>query len=230
MIRLVEKIDDLVPINAAFISVTDKTGLDVLVPALIKNCPHIQIISTGGTYGAIKAILGERFASMYLLEVSEYTGQPETEGGLVKSLHHKLFLGYLTETYCNAHQDDLIREEAFSIDLVVINLYPFQKVAAGNPKFEEARGNIDVGGPSALRAAAKNCLRVMTIADPLDYDSFIQQLEFYRGQTSFRQRFIGAGRTFKTLSEYDTAISDYLAGEIFETAKESYQIAHKAGN
>jgi phosphoribosylaminoimidazolecarboxamide formyltransferase/IMP cyclohydrolase len=225
MIRPVEKIDNLVPIKTALISVYDKSGLDVLILALITRCPGIKIISSGGTYSAIKQMLSEEAAAAHLVEVSEYTGQPETEGGLVKTLHHKLFLGYLTETYCPAHQEDLKRENARPVDLVVINLYPFQEVVAKKPKFEDARGNIDVGGPSALRAAAKNFHRVMTLTDPYSYNPFIQQLEFFKkGRTDLRQRFIAACLTFRALSEYDTAIYNYLRETMPSTVEESYEI------
>ncbi len=213
-------------IQRALISVYDKTGLGALVMALILHFPNIKIISTGGTYGIIKKMLGEDKAAINLVEVSEYTGQPEAEGGLVKSLHHKLFLGYLTETYCEAHQADLKRENAVPVDLVVINLYPFQKVVVGDPSFEEARGNIDVGGPSALRAAAKNFLRVMTLTDPLDYISFSHDLIFLQSQTSLSQRFIAASKTFKILGEYDTAIAKYFARARYAADLEKcYQIA-----
>lgn len=223
--RPVEKVDDLLSIKTAFISVYDKTGLDTLVMTLVSNFPDIKIISTGGTYSIIKKMLGEDRAAVNLAEVSEYTGQPEAEGGLVKSLHHKLFLGYLTETYCEAHQADLKRENAVPIDLVVINLYPFQKVVAGDPKFEDARGNIDVGGPSALRAAAKNFLRVMTLTSPEDYDLFSHELLFLLGKTSLLQRFRAARKTFKMLGEYDTAIAKYFAqAQYVDSVEKCYEI------
>ncbi len=227
MIRPVEKVDDLVQVKTAVISVSDKNGLEFLVPALMAACPGIRIISSGGTYSFIKQMLDEKTAGAQLFEVGEYTHQPETEGGLVKTLHHKLFLGYLTETYCEAHQDDMNRERAIPIDLLIINLYPFQKVVSQDCNFENARGNIDVGGPSALRAAAKNFHRVMTLTDPESYAAFVQQLNFFRGRTSLEQRFIAAKRTFKALSEYDTAIAEYLSPLDFSNVEKSYQIIGK---
>ncbi|MFA5000218.1 MAG: hypothetical protein WC545_02570 [Patescibacteria group bacterium] len=211
MIRRVEKIDDLVPIKNVVISVSDKRNLDVLAIGLLKYCPGVKIYASGGTHEALKALISPAGAEQYLCEISEYTGQPETEGGLVKTLHHKLFLGYLTETYCSAHQNDLAREKATPIDLVVINLYPFKKtIAKPETTFEDARGNIDVGGPSALRAAAKNFLRVMTCVNPEDYNSLADELEMFSGFISLNSRIHAAKRTFKMLSEYDSAIAKYL--------------------
>ncbi len=225
MIRSVKKVQNLVPIKNVIISVFDKNGLDVLVPGLIKNCPDVMIYSTGGTFKFIQDLLGPKESEKHLKEVSEYTGQPESEGGLVKTLHHKLFLGYLTETFCEAHQEDLKREDAVPVDLVVMNLYPFSKVVEKEGvTIEEARGNIDVGGPSTLRAAAKNWHRVMTLASPEWYSGFVESLENNQGKTDAYRRFIAWKSTFSILSAYDTEIYKYLSsrahfpekGEIYE--------------
>lgn len=180
-IRSVKKIDNLVPVKNAMISVSDKSYLSILVQGLT--------------------------------EVSQYTGLPETEGGLVKTLHHKLFLGYLTETYCEAHQKDLKREHAVPIDLVVINLYPFKNVVKKDDiTIEEARGNIDVGGPSALRAAAKNWHRVMTLSNPNAYFEFLEKLKENSGCTNLSTRFQAFKETFFILSSYDRAIFNFFDG------------------
>ncbi len=225
MIRSVKKVSNLVPIKNVIISVFDKTRLDTLVSGLIKNCPEVMIYSTGGTFKAIKEILEPGDAEKHLKEVSEYTGQPETEGGLVKTLHHKLFLGYLTETYCEAHQEDMKREGAVPIDLVVMNLYPFKDVVkSSDVTIEEARGNIDVGGPSTLRAAAKNWHRVMTLASPKWYAGFIESLEINHGKTDAYRRFIGWKRTFRVLADYDAEIRTYLETRaLFADALTSYE-------
>lgn len=225
MIREVKKVENFVAIKNAIISVFDKTGLDILVPGLIKNCPDVMIFSTGGTFKFIKDLLGLEDSGKHLREVSEYTGQPETEGGLVKTLHHKFFLGYLTETFCEAHQKDMKREGAVPIDLVVMNLYPFSQVVdKDDVTIEEARGNIDVGGPSTLRAAAKNWHRVMTLSEPKWYSGFVESLEINKGKTDAYRRFIALKMTFYTLSLYDTEIYKYLStrahfpnkGEVYE--------------
>jgi len=225
MIRSVKKVNGLVPIKNVIISVFDKTGLDYLVPGLIRNCPDVMIYSTGGTHRALKGILGPEDAKKHLKEVSEYTKQPETEGGLVKTLHHKLFLGYLTETYCEGHQKDMERENAVPIDLVVMNLYPFAEVVK-NPEvtIEEARGNIDVGGPSTLRAAVKNWHRVMTLPKPMWYQGFLESLDINDGKTDPYMRFLSVSRTFDVLSTYDTEIFKYFSSRAnFKDAEAIYE-------
>jgi len=127
--NVVEKIDDQVKIKTILVSVSDKSGLESFIPGLVELNPDILILSTGGTYGKIKEILGEK-ASGCLKQVSDYTGQPETQGGLVKTLDFKIYLGLLTETYNDAHQEDLKRTTALAIDMVVVNLYPFSDTIA----------------------------------------------------------------------------------------------------
>ena len=126
--RRVEQIDDLVGVKHAIMSVSDKSGLDVLVPGLVELNPDVVIYSTGGTYKKLKEVMGDDCPNVK--DVASYIGQPETEGGLVKTLDFKLFLGYLTETYCEPHQEDLKRTDSVPIDLVVFNLYPFEQTVA----------------------------------------------------------------------------------------------------
>lgn len=212
-IRSVTKVQDLVPVRHAFISVYDKSQLEQLVEQLLSICPGLKIFSSGGTFSFLNKELDLNTTKDHLFEAAEYTGMPETDGGLVKTLHHKFFLGYLTETFCEAHQADLKRESAVPIDLAIVDLYPFEKViSAPDVTAEIARGNIDVGGPSALRAAAKNFHRVMTLADysPEGYNSLIGQINAHRGHTSLSQRFRGFLQTFKILSEYDKKVSEYF--------------------
>src|SRR6056297_990553 len=168
-INTVSRIDDHVKLRRALISVSDKNGLEALVPELLRLAPDMEILSTGGTYKKIAGFLPDGTASA-LVPVSEYTGQPETQGGLVKTLDFKIYLGLLTETYNESHQADLERTGAGPIDLVVANLYPFQQtVSQAGVTVEAARGNIDIGGPCMIRAAAKNFLRVASVVDPADY-------------------------------------------------------------
>ena len=125
MLNIVSDIDNRVAVKHVLMSVSDKTGLDAFVPALVKACPGVKIYSTGGTYTKVKEILGPA-ADGTLVAVSDYTGQPEMQGGLVKTLDFKIYLGLLSETYNPAHQADLSRLSAQPIDMVVVNLYPFQ--------------------------------------------------------------------------------------------------------
>ncbi|MCP4748959.1 MAG: hypothetical protein GY874_22935 [Desulfobacteraceae bacterium] len=210
-INVVQKIDDIVPVRHVLISVSDKTGLDVLVPQLVKINPKVRIFSTGGTYSRIKDILGAA-ADNCLVQVSDYTGQPETQGGLVKTLDFKIYLGLLTEKYNDAHQDDLKRTNAVAIDMVAVNLYPFREtVAKPDISPENARGNIDIGGPCMIRASAKNYIRVASVVDPADYDRIIRELALNQGCTSLKLRFDLARKAFDHTAEYDRAIADYLA-------------------
>ena len=170
MVNIVQKVDNWVDIRHVLLSVSDKTDLEVLIPGLMAVNPDIRFYSTGGTYARISDILGPMSTAQHLMQVSDYTGQPETQGGLVKTLDFKIYLGLLTETYNEAHRADLVRTTAIPIDMVVVNLYPFQEtIAREGVTVEEARANIDIGGPCMLRAAAKNYLRVTPIVDPADY-------------------------------------------------------------
>ena len=124
-INSVEKIDDTVKVEHVLVSVSDKQGLDKLIPRLLAINPQMKFFSTGGTYQKLSEIMGDT-AGDGLMPVSEYTGQPETQGGLVKTLDFKIYLGLLTETYNPAHQEDLHRTRSVANDMVIVNLYPFK--------------------------------------------------------------------------------------------------------
>ncbi len=219
----VDKIDDLVKVKHALISVSDKKGLDIFIPALLKTCKGVKIYSTGGTYNKIKEILGER-ADKSLIQVSDYTGQPETQGGLVKTLDFKIYLGILTETYNKSHKGDLKRTGAVPIDMVIVNLYPFSEtVAKDGVSVEDARANIDIGGPCMVRASAKNYLRVASVVDPKDYNKIIRELEKTGGKTSLKLRYELAKKSFDHTASYDRAISDYLLTKPYSKMKKTYQ-------
>jgi len=210
-VNVVEKIDGPVKVKSVLASVSDKTGLEDLVPALVRVNPEVMIYSTGGTFGRIAEILGEG-ESKNLTQVSDYTGQPETQGGLVKTLDFKIYLGLLTETYNDDHQGDLQRTGGVPIDMVVVNLYPFaQTVAQAGVTVEQARANIDIGGPCMVRASAKNYLRVASVTDPADYGKIVAELESADGRLSLATRFALAQKAFAHTAEYDTGISQFLA-------------------
>lgn len=222
--NVVEKIDDLVKVNHVLISVSDKTGLELLVPGLRKANPQVRIFSTGGTYNRIREILGADAADC-LTQVSDYTGQPETQGGLVKTLDFKIYLGLLTETYNDSHQADLARTRAVPIDMVVVNLYPFRATISqtGNT-VENARGNIDIGGPCMIRASAKNFIRVASLVSPDDYERVVNELAMRIGCTSLNLRYDLSCRAFEHTAEYDRAIADYLFKQSINTVKACYSI------
>ena len=209
---MVERIDDLVKIKTILVSVSDKSGLETFIPQLLEINPDLTILSTGGTYSKIRDMLGPD-AEDNLKQVSDYTGQPETQGGLVKTLDFKIYLGLLTETYNPAHQNDLERTHGVAIDMVVVNLYPFaQTIAQENATPENARGNIDIGGPTMIRAAAKNFIRVASVVDPKSYDNIVAVLKKQDGALGLKDRYALASKAFEHTAQYDRAIADYMAG------------------
>lgn len=223
-INVVEKIDDAVKVKHVLISVSDKNGLDKLVPKLVEINPDVKLFSTGGTYTKIKEILGAD-ASSHLIQVSDYTGQPETQGGLVKTLDFKIYLGLLTETYNPSHQDDLKRTAGVPIDMVVVNLYPFKEtISKADVTVEQARGNIDIGGPCMIRASAKNFLRVASVVDPDDYDTITSEMAETNGMISLKLRFKLAQKAFEHTAVYDRMISDYLNAQDFKNVEGCFKI------
>jgi len=220
-INIVEKIDDRIKIKHILVSVSDKKGLDAFIPQLVSVNPDIRIFSTGGTFAKLKDILGNKASC--LTQVSDYTGQPETQGGLVKTLDFKIYLGLLTETYNDFHRADLERTKSVPIDMVVVNLYPFKAtISKQGVTPEEARGNIDIGGPCMIRASAKNFLRVASVVDPEDYDRIITELKENGNKISLKSRFEFAKKAFAHTATYDRTIADYLTGRTFDEVKGCY--------
>lgn len=221
-LNIVTETDARIKIRNVLMSVSDKTGLDEFVPALVKACPGVRIYSTGGTYAKIKELLGDE-ADKTLVAVSDYTGQPEMQGGLVKTLDFKIYLGLLSETYNEAHQSDLKRLEANPIDMVVVNLYPFREtVAKDGVTPEMARTNIDIGGPCMIRASAKNYLRVASVTDPLDYGNIVNELADHEGTLGFDTRFKLMKKAFAHTAEYDSAIANFFTSRTWEEVDSTY--------
>jgi phosphoribosylaminoimidazolecarboxamide formyltransferase/IMP cyclohydrolase len=192
------------------------------VPALVEAVPEVRIYSTGGTYDAMEKILGER-AERHMTAVSDYTGQPEMQGGLEKTLDFKIYLGLLSETYNTAHREDLERTGAVAIDMVVVNLYPFQEtVLRADLTPELARTNIDIGGPCMLRAAAKNYLRVAAVTRPADYAGIVAELRETGGTLGLKTRLALMRKAFAHTAEYDTAIAKYFAEVADSSVEETY--------
>jgi len=209
--NVVEKIDDLVKVRNVMASVFDKGGLDGFIPELLRINPEIKIFSTGGTFGRIKEILGEAAATC-LTQISDYTGQPETQGGLVKTLDFKIYLGLLTETYNDPHQDDLKRTGAVPIDIVIGNLYPFKEtISKEGVTVEEARG-----------ASAKNYLRVASVVDPSDYDTIIAEMKANNGAISLGLRYRLAQKAFAYTADYDSTIAGFLGAKAIDDVKACY--------
>ena len=222
MLNIVTEIDNRVKVSNVLMSVSDKRGLETFVPALVKACPGVKIYSTGGTYTKVKEILGAA-AEGTLVAVSDYTGQPEMQGGLVKTLDFKIYLGLLSEKYNDAHQADLKRLSAQPIDMVVVNLYPFQAtVAKEGVTPEMARTNIDIGGPCMVRASAKNYLRVASVTDPLDYGAIAGELEAHGGTLGLDTRFRLMKKAFSHTAEYDAAIAKFFTSRTWEEVDSTY--------
>jgi phosphoribosylaminoimidazolecarboxamide formyltransferase/IMP cyclohydrolase len=220
--NVVEQIDDQIKISRVLVSVSDKQKLETFIPGLRAANPEIKFFSTGGTYTHIRKILGPDDAG--LMQVSEFTGQPETQGGLVKTLDFKIYLGLLTETYNEDHQQDMKRTGAVPIDMVVVNLYPFKEtISRKNVTVENARGNIDIGGPCMIRASAKNLIRVASVVDPEDYDLIVSDMKKTGGTLSLRRRFALARKAFAHTAEYDRTIADYLAAQSYENVSRCYR-------
>ena len=193
-------------IRRAIISVYDKQGLEDLVPELGKY--GVEIISSGGTARRIKEI-GFRD----LVEVSEYTGYPESPGGLVKTLHPRIHGGLLLDHEDEKHEKWIRENKIEPIDLVVVNLYPFEKVVEGGADFETAGHNIDIGGPTMTRSAAKASLlynKTCIVSNPAQYPEVIKTLEKHNGELTTEMRRRYALIAFKRTTGYDAAIVDYL--------------------
>ncbi|MFP4385325.1 MAG: hypothetical protein ACLFST_01655 [Spirochaetia bacterium] len=197
-------------VRNVLVSTFDKKGLEYFIPGLTASCPDIHFYSTGGTYKKLETILGGQ-SGHRLTSISEYTGQPEMQGGLVKTLDFKIYLGLLNEPFNPEHNRNLKAVGAISFDMVVVNLYPFTEVTAKNDSdLEEARSNIDIGGPCMLRAAAKNFIRVLPVCDPDDYTDLLHTLKQNGGTVDIKERFMLARKAFAHTAAYDGAISDYL--------------------
>lgn len=222
-VNRVGTIDDWVRVKTVLASVSDKTGLDALARGLLRIIPSVSILSTGGTFLSLQQALGAS-ASANLRQVSDYTGQPEMQGGLVKTLDFKIYLGLLSETYNPAHAADLERTGARAIDLVVANLYPFEKTVAAGAALEDARANIDVGGPCMVRAAAKNFHRVAVLTDPADYAGALQEMAAHEGGLSLATRYRLAQKAFALTARYDAAIAAYLHATALAEHRGAYAI------
>ena len=209
-VNKVATIDDRVKVKTVLMSLFDKSGLDDLARGLLRVNPGVQFLSTGGTYSALCAVLGDS-APAAVRQVSDYTGQPEMQGGLVKTLDFRIYLGLLSETYNSAHAADLQRTGAAVIDMVVANLYPFeQAIARHGATLEDARANIDIGGPCMVRAAAKNFHRVAVLTDPSDYPAVLEELGNENGALGLATRYRLAQKAFRLTAGYDDAIARYV--------------------
>ncbi|MEF3167988.1 MAG: IMP cyclohydrolase [Deltaproteobacteria bacterium] len=190
-------------ITRALISLTDKTGVGEFAKEL--HAMGVEIVSTGGTARTI------RDAGIPVRDVSDLTGFPEMMDGRVKTLHPKVHGGILNIRSNPAHQAQMAEHGIVPIDLVAVNLYAFEKtVARKDVTLEEAIENIDIGGPTLLRASAKNFRDVTVIVDPADYGKVLAEMKANGGETTLATRFTLARKVFALTSAYDRAITTYL--------------------
>ena len=194
----------------ALISVSDKTGIVELAKEFVSL--GIEIISTGGTYGKLKE------SGVPAIEITELTGFPECLDGRVKTLHPTVHAGLLAMRSNPSHMKQLADLNIETIDIVVVNLYPFKAtILKDNVTRSEAVENIDIGGPTMLRSAAKNYQDVAVVVDPRDYDKVLQELE-EKNEVSLETKFYLMQKVFMHTSSYDTMIADYLKKQRNDTS------------
>jgi phosphoribosylaminoimidazolecarboxamide formyltransferase / IMP cyclohydrolase len=203
-------------IKRALISVSDKTGIVPFARRLSEM--GIEIVSTGGTATLL------RKESVPHIEIEKFTGFPEILNGRVKTLHPKVHGGLLFLRDSPDHQRQASENQIEQIDLVVVNLYPFEStIARSEVTMEEAIEQIDIGGPSMLRSAAKNYQSVTVVTDPSDYAAVLEEIEQHRGETTIAIREQFAIKAFLKTARYDQAIADYLRRE--QSSSGSYTLS-----
>ena len=192
-----------IKIKKALISVFDKTNIIDISKFLISQ--KIEIYSSGGTYKFLKE------NNIKVNEVSKYTKSPEILEGRVKTLHPKIHGGILAKRNVPDHLKELKKNKIILLDLVIVNLYPFKKTVASKSSFKECIENIDIGGPTLIRAAAKNFEFVTTMTDPNDYQKFIDEMKKNKNHISKNTRLNLATKAFNEISIYDMDISNWFS-------------------
>ena len=199
-------------IRRALISVSDKAGLVDFATGLAAH--GVEILSTGGSAAAL------RNAGLHVVEVADYTGFPEIMDGRVKTLQPKIHGGLLAVRDNREHQAAMTEHGIAPIDLLCVNLYPFEATVAAGARFEDCIENIDIGGPALIRAAAKNHAFVTVVVDPADYSRVLDEMAANGGATTAVTRKALAAKAYARTGTYDAAISAWFAGQIGETFPE----------
>ncbi|MDH3664492.1 MAG: bifunctional phosphoribosylaminoimidazolecarboxamide formyltransferase/IMP cyclohydrolase [Alphaproteobacteria bacterium] len=205
------------PVRRALLSVFDKTGLIDFATALARR--EIELLSTGGTAKAL------REAGLAVIDVASVTGAPEILDGRVKTLHPAIHGGLLARRDLPEHMATIERQEIPPIDLLAVNLYPFEATIASGAAYDQAVEMIDIGGPAMIRAAAKNHGGVTVVTDPADYGSVLADLEAGDGRTSLALRQALAARAFARTAAYDAAIAAWFAEQQGELLPERLTLA-----
>ena len=206
----IRPVKDLQPVRRALLSVSDKTGLLDLAMSLAER--GIQLLSTGGSAQELRA------AGLRVRDVSEVTGFPEMMDGRVKTLHPRVHGGLLAVRDDPAHIAAMKEHDIDPIDLLVVNLYPFEAVLAKGADYDTMVENIDIGGPAMIRAAAKNHAYVTVVVDPADYGALLAELDANADSTSLAFRQNLAQTAYARTAAYDTAVSNWMAGAIWQDA------------
>ncbi len=201
--------DRLIRVRRALLSVSDKTGLVELGRCLARH--GVEILSTGGSARTL------REAGIAVIEVADHTGFPEMMDGRVKTLHPTIHGGILAVRDDAAHAAAMRDHKIPPIDLVAVNLYPFEATVAGQADFAACIENIDIGGPAMVRSAAKNHAYVAVVTDPMDYGAVMAEMDAGGGNVSLALRKRLAAAAFARTASYDAAISQWFAGELGET-------------
>ena len=189
-------------VKNALISVSNKENLISLLKTLKKF--NINVISSGGTYASIKKMGYE------CVELSKFTGFKEMLDGRVKTLHPKIHAGILHDRQNKKHKNEMSKQNFPAIDLIVVNFYPFQKIVTNTKNSKQIIENIDIGGPTMVRAAAKNFKNVTIITNREDYDFLIKELETFKGKTSLKFRELMASKAFGLTAYYDAMIANWF--------------------
>ena len=189
-------------IKTALISVSDKSDLLKILKTLKKF--KIKIISSGGTYESIRKL------GYACTEVSKYTGFDEMLDGRVKTLHPKIHAGILHDRSNKKHESEMNKKKFPSIDLIIVNFYPFQKIVTNSKNNKEIIENIDIGGPTMVRSAAKNFKNVLIITNKNDYSQLVNEIEKYKGKTSLKFREFMSSKAFGLTAYYDAMIANWF--------------------
>ena len=198
-------------IKSALISVYYKDGLDEIVKELHKN--NVEIYSTGGTQSFIESL------GVPVIPVEDLTEYPSILGGRVKTLHPKIFGGILNRRSLKQDQETIEEYNIPALDLVIVDLYPFEEVVASKATHDEVIEKVDIGGISLIRAAAKNYIDVMVVSSTNQYSKFLETLKQQEGAFNLEQRRAYATASFQISSHYDTSIFNYFSGDSSEVLK-----------
>jgi len=197
-------------ITRALLSVSDKTGLVDFAKALAGY--GVELVSTGGTAKALKD------GGLTVIDVADLTGFPEMMDGRVKTLHPKVHGGLLAIRGNKEHAAAMEKHHIKPIDLLVVNLYPFEATVAKGASFDDCIENIDIGGPAMIRAAAKNHIDVTVIVEPTDYEKVLGEMAQHSGMVSFELRQKLAAKAYARTAVYDAAISNWFATTLRDDA------------